>query len=43
MGLVTSGFNLLKGALPSVFESPMYLIGIGVIVLIGFIPPTAMV
>ena len=37
MGLVTSGFNLLKGALPSVFQSPMYSIGIGVIALIGFI------
>ena len=37
MGLVTSGFNLLKGALPSVFAEPMYLAGVAVLLLIGYV------
>jgi putative OPT family oligopeptide transporter len=37
MGLVTSGFNLYKGALPQLFGSPSYLIGILVLALLGFI------
>ncbi|MDQ6666580.1 MAG: oligopeptide transporter, OPT family, partial [Acidobacteriota bacterium] len=37
MGLVTSGFNLVKGKLPSLFAEPMYLAGVLILVLIGFI------
>ena len=37
MGLVTSGFNLYKGALPQVFGNPSYTIGIVVLALLGFI------
>src|SRR5260370_967493 len=35
MGLVTSGFNLVKGALPSVFTTPSYVVGLAVLVLIA--------
>jgi putative OPT family oligopeptide transporter len=37
MGLVTSGFNVAKGALPQVFADPSYLIGLAVMLLLGFI------
>ena len=37
MGLVTSGFNVVKGALPQVFKDPSYLIGLLVLLLLGFI------
>ena len=37
MGLVTSGFNVVKGALPQVFKDPSYLIGMIVLLLLGFI------
>jgi putative OPT family oligopeptide transporter len=37
MGLVTSGFNVVKGALPQVFKDPSYLIGLVVLLLLGFI------
>ena len=37
MGLVTSGFNVVKGALPQLFGEPSYLIGIAVMVLLGFV------
>jgi hypothetical protein len=37
MGLVTSGFNVYKGALPQLFRDPSYLVGILVMLLLGFI------
>jgi putative OPT family oligopeptide transporter len=37
MGLVTSGFNVVKGALPQLFTEPSYLIGLAITVLLGFI------
>jgi putative OPT family oligopeptide transporter len=37
MGLVTSGFNVVKGALPQVFKEPSYMVGIAVMLLLGFV------
>ncbi len=34
MGLVTAGFNLWKGKLPSMFDDPSYLAGLGVLTLL---------
>jgi putative OPT family oligopeptide transporter len=36
MGLVTSGFNVVKGALPQLFKDPSYLVGMMVMALLGF-------
>ena len=36
IGLVTSGFNVVSGALWQAFNQPSYLIGIAVMVLLGF-------
>jgi putative OPT family oligopeptide transporter len=36
MGLVTSGFNVVKGALPQLFNDPSYLFGLAVMALLGF-------
>lgn len=38
MGLVTSGYVLItKGAVPQVFKDPSYLVGIAVMLLLGFV------
>ena len=37
MGLVTSGFNVVKGALPQLFTEPSYLFGIAVMALLGYV------
>ncbi len=37
LGLVTAGFNAKAGALPQVFKDPSYLIGIAVMLVLGFI------
>ncbi len=37
MGLVTSGFNVVKGALPQMFQEPSYLIGILVMLSLGVV------
>jgi len=37
MGLVTSGFNVVQGALPQLFKDPSYLIGLAITALLGFV------
>lgn len=37
MGLVTAGFNLWKGKLPSIFPEPSYWIGVAVMVALAFL------
>jgi hypothetical protein len=37
MGLVTSGFNVYKGAIPQAFANPSYLIGMLVMGALGLI------
>jgi hypothetical protein len=37
MGLVTSGFNVMKGAMPQLFKEPSYLVGIVVMLALGFV------